>query len=541
MPEQPSAANHDSTANGAAGGAPPPPTAAGTQPAPDPESVVDRPLLLLAGTVVLGAVMVILDTTIIAVATESLSRQFDTSLSTISWVTTGYLLALAVVIPLAAWSCQRFGATRMWNTSLVLFTLGSALCGTAWSAGSLIAFRVLQGIGGGLIMPICMTLLAAAAGPKRLGRVMAIIGVPSLLAPVFGPVIGGLIVDNLDWRWIFFVNLPVGAIALLASLRVLPRDDRGSASQRLDIPGLLLVSPGLALLVFGLSEAGNGGGFGAARVVVSVVVGVVLVTAFVGYALRRRDGALLDMRLFRYRSFSVASVATLVIGAVLFAAMFLVPLYFQIVRGYSALEAGLYMAPQGLGAMVAMAIAGRVVDQRGARSVVPLGLLLTLLGTLMWTQVDGDTNSALLIVSLFVRGLGFGASMMPAMTAAYTSLPPVSVPQATTTLNILQRIGGSLATALVAVQLQHGITERIPTAGGAEDGATMLETAAQAGLPAPIANQIGEAFGETFWWVIGLSVIGFVASLFLPNAPASQAAGRQGLSLIQISQPTTTS
>ncbi|MBX6391761.1 MAG: DHA2 family efflux MFS transporter permease subunit, partial [Frankia sp.] len=497
--------------------------------APDPEAVIDRSLLLLAGTVVLGAIMVILDTTIIAVATESLSRQFDTSLSTISWVTTGYLLALAVVIPLAAWSCQRFGATRMWNISLVLFTLGSALCGAAWSVESLIVFRVLQGIGGGLIMPICMTLLAGAAGPKRLGRVMAIIGVPSLLAPVFGPVIGGLIVDNLDWRWIFFVNLPVGAIALLASLRVLPRDDRGSASQRLDLPGLLLVSPGLALLVFGLSEAGNSGGFGATRVVVSIVVGTVLVAAFVGYALRRRGNALLDLRLFSDRGFSVASVATFVIGAVLFAAMFLVPLYFQIVRGYSALEAGLYMAPQGLGAMVAMAIAGRVVDQRGARSVVPLGLLLTLLGTLLWTQVDGDTNSALLIVSLFVRGLGFGASMMPAMTAAYTSLAPASVPQATTTLNILQRVGGSLATALVAVELQHGITERIPAAAEAGGGATALEAAAaQGGLPAPIANQIGEAFGETFWWVIGLCVIGFVASLFLPNTPASQAAGGHG-------------
>ncbi|ETA01526.1 hypothetical protein CcI6DRAFT_03001 [Frankia sp. CcI6] len=461
----------------------------------------------------------ILDTTIVSVAIHALGNEFHTSLSTISWVTTGYLLALAVVIPLAGWSVERFGATRMWNISLALFVAGSALCGLAWSAGTLIAFRVLQGLGGGMIMPICMTLLAQAAGPQRIGRVMSIIGVPMLIAPVLGPVIGGLIVDHLSWRWIFYVNVPIGVLALFLSWRVLPRDDRGSAHHRLDLPGLALISPGLAALVYGLSEAGNGGGFGAAKVQVSIAVGVVLLAGFVVHALRR-DGALLDMRLFGDRVFSIASVTTFVIGAMLFGAMFLLPLYYQVARGQSASDAGLLMAPQGLGAMISMAIAGRVSDRRGARSVVPLGMVLALLGTLLFTQVDAHTNEVLLAFSLFVRGLGFGATMMPAMGAAYATLGQAAVPRATTTLNILQRVGGSLATALVAVELQHAIASRLPGVGG--EGA--LAESAGVKLPGPVADKVAEAFGVTFWWVVALTAVGFVASLFLPGRPAATVA-----------------
>ncbi|WP_410173551.1 DHA2 family efflux MFS transporter permease subunit [Frankia nepalensis] len=481
---------------------------------------LDPALLKLSATVMLGAMMVILDTTIVSVAIHALGSEFETSLSTISWVTTGYLLALAVVIPLAGWSVERFGATRMWNLSLSLFILGSALCGLAWSAEALVVFRVLQGFGGGMIMPICMTLLAQAAGPQRMARVMSIIGVPTLLAPVLGPVIGGVIVDNLSWRWIFYVNLPVGALALFLSWRMLPRGDRGSAHHRLDVPGLALVSPGLAALVFGLSEAGNDGGFGTAKVQVSIAVGVVLLVGFVVHALRRAD-PLLDMRMFRNRAFSLASVATFVIGAMLFGAMFLLPLYYQVVRGQSAMDAGLMLVPQGIGVMLTMPLAGRIADRRGAGYVVPVGMVLTLLGTIAFTQVDGHTSEVLLAACLFVRGLGFGAAMMPSMGAAFETLAPSEVPRATTTLNILQRVGGSVATALVAVWLQRGIASRLPGVDAAENA---LSVSAGAKLPDQIADRVGEAFGATFWWIIGLSVLGFVASLFLPRRPAPPAA-----------------
>ncbi|WP_007517548.1 DHA2 family efflux MFS transporter permease subunit [Pseudofrankia saprophytica] len=497
--------------------APPP---ANTAPGPDTDKL-DPALLRLAGTVMLGAIMVILDTTIVSVAIHDLGSEFDTSLSTISWVTTGYLLALAVVIPLAGWAVERFGAFRMWNISLALFVIGSALCGLAWSAPVLVLFRVLQGLGGGMIMPICMTLLAQAAGPQRMGRVMSIIGVPTLIAPVLGPVIGGLIVDNLSWRWIFYVNLPIGVLALFLSWRVLERSDHGASHHRLDVPGLALISPGLAALVYGLSEAGNSGGFGATKVQVAIPLGVVLLAGFVVHAVRRAD-PLLDMKMFRNRSFSVASIATFVIGAMLFGAMFLLPLYYQVARGQSAMAAGLLLAPQGLGAMIAMPLAGKISDRRGPGYVVPVGMAVTLLGTLVFTQVDAHTNEVVLALSLFVRGLGFGAAMMPAMGAAYQTLAPTDVPKASTTLNILQRVGGSLATALVAVELQRGIASRLPSLAGG-DGALAASSAQK--LPEAIADKVGAAFGATFWWIIGLSAVGFVSSLLLPRHPARPAHG----------------
>src|ERR1700754_91772 len=186
------------------------------------DSGLDRALLRLASVVVLGTIMSILDTTIVNVAIDTLGRELHSSLSTIQWVATGYLLALATVIPLSGWAMERFGGKRAWMTSVALFLCGSALCGLAWNTTSLIAFRVLQGFGGGMIMPIGQAILAQAAGPERMGRIMSVIGVPTLLGPTLGPVIGGLIVDNASWRWIFFVNLPVGTVALALAARVLP-------------------------------------------------------------------------------------------------------------------------------------------------------------------------------------------------------------------------------------------------------------------------------------------------------------------------------
>src|SRR5690349_993639 len=219
---------------------------------------MDRELRRLAAVVVLGTIMSILDTTIVNVAIETLGRDLHASLSSIQWVATGYLLALATVIPLTGWAMERFGGKRMWMISVTLFMAGSALCGLSWSVESLIVFRVLQGFGGGMILPIGQAILAQAAGPQRMGRVMSVIGVPTLLGPVLGPVIGGLIVDHFSWRWIFFVNLPVGAIALALAYRILPRAER-VGNTRLDVRGMLLLSPGLALLIYGLSQVGTAG------------------------------------------------------------------------------------------------------------------------------------------------------------------------------------------------------------------------------------------------------------------------------------------
>jgi EmrB/QacA subfamily drug resistance transporter len=493
-----------------------PPSAPADTPSLNP--IRDPVLRSLALVVILGAVMSILDTTIVNVAIETLSRELHTTLSTIQWVTTGYLLALAIVIPLSGWAIERFGARHMWMVSLTLFTLGSALCGVAWSAQSLIFFRILQGLGGGMIMPVGQTVLARAAGPQRIGRVMSVLGVPMLIAPVLGPVLGGLIVDNVTWRFIFFVNVPVGAVVLLLSARILVHDPSHEAG-RLDILGVALLSPGLALLVYGLSEAGGGQGFGSTTVIGCLAIGATLIVAFVLHALRV-ERPLLEMRLFRDRSFAMANLTTFIFGAGLYAGMFLLPLYYQVVRGESALAAGLLLAPQGIGAMISMPLGGRLTDRVGALWVVPIGMGVFLVATLTFTQLTPSSDYAWLAFSLFVRGLGMGWVMMPATAAAYANLSHAVIPRATTTINIIMRVGGSFGTALVAVVLQRQIANRLPHLSG------ILSQGLPAGiksLPHGVATKLSDSFGYSFWVVVVVTAVGLGGSLLLPrHSPRSR-------------------
>ena len=482
------------------------------------EHGIDRATLVLSSVVILGAIMSILDVTIVNVAIDTLSRDFRTSLSTIQWVTTGYLLALSTVIPLSGWAMSRFGAKRVWIAAVALFVAGSAACGLSWSIESLITFRVLQGLGGGMIMPVSQAVLAEAAGPHRMGRVMSIIGVPMLLGPVVGPVLGGWIVQDFSWRWIFFVNVPIGAVALTLAARILPRVDPDRALH-LDIRGLLLLSPGLALFVYGLSEAGSSGGFRDTRAMLGISIGAVLVALFIWHGLARGRTALLDLRLFRHRSFAAATATAFLFGIALFGSMILLPLYYQVVRGEGALNAGLLLAPQGLGAAMAMPIAGRLTDRLGAGRIVPFGITFALLGTIAYAQIGADTPYWLLSVSLWVRGIGLGSTMMPAMAAAYAALARSDVPRASTTLNIIQRVGGSVGTAVLAVYLAQQIRGAAPGAGGSAGMGNLgaIPPAVRAQLAGPLAD----AFGQAFWLSLGLTAVAYIPAFFLPRKPST--------------------
>jgi EmrB/QacA subfamily drug resistance transporter len=470
-------------------------------------NTLDREILVLGGVVVVGTIMAILDATIVNVAIPTLGRDFHTSISTIQWVMTGYLLAFASVIPLTGWASERFGAKQVWIAALLLFMTGSALAGSAWSIESLIAFRVLQGIGGGLLMPVGQTILAQAAGPQRIGRVMSVVGVPMLLAPVFGPVIGGAIVDQVSWRWIFFVNLPVGALAVLLAWRLLP-EAATRLGQRLDVRGLALLSPGLAIFVYGMSEAGAAGGFTSVRAVTGIALGLALVALFAVHAWRRRRAALIDLSLLARRAFAAAAATNLLVGIALFGALILLPLYFQAVRGESPLATGLLLMPQGIGAALAMPIAGRLTDEIGARLVIPAGVVLALAGTAGYTQVDADTSYVFLAGSLFVIGLGLGATIVPSMAVAYQAVPREAVAQATSTINVIQRIAGSVGTALLAVVLQRSIRGSL--------GVDSLAEVSRVGR-AQAAPALADAFGTSFWVAFGLVAAALVPALLLPR------------------------
>ncbi|RFS81534.1 DHA2 family efflux MFS transporter permease subunit [Actinomadura spongiicola] len=473
---------------------------------------IDPQLRNLAIVVVLGAIMTVLDGTIVNVAIASLGRDFGTSLSTVHWVVTGYTLALSMAIPLTGWSVWRFGARTMWLVSIGVFVSGSLLCGLAWSIPTLIAFRVLQGVGGGMLLPVGQMMLAREAGPERMGRVMSIVSVPAMLAPVLGPLLGGVILDDLNWRWMFFVNVPFCALALVAALRMLPRDTERSGDARLDVVGILLLCPGLAALVYGLSEAGNGTSLTGARFLFSVSAGAVLVAAFVAHALRIRDGALIDLRPLGTRAFTTATGGLFLYSGAMFGVMILVPLFAGIVRGDSALDAGWLLAPMGLGAMMTMSVSGRLSDRYGGRRFAVGGVLCVLAGVLALTGIGPGTGRAMIMVAMFGVGLGHGLIAPCLLSMAYQGLPRTAVPAATTGANILIRVGSSFGTAVVAVILQIAIRDEIPGTSG-----NLPEAAERHATDTP--TLLTSAFTGTFWWVAAILLISLFPILAIPRRP----------------------
>src|SRR5436190_446531 len=363
----------------------------------------------IAAVVVIGAILSILDTTIVNVALDTLSRDLHSPLADIQWVATGYMLALAAVIPVSGWAAGRFGAKRLWVASVVLFTLGSALSGLAWSTETLGVFRT-----------------------------------------------------------------------------------------KLDRVGLGLLALGVPLFVYGLAEIGQSGGLAAPQAYGPLIVGAALVAVFVAHALRVEE-PLLNVRLFRSASFSAAAVTTFVLGACLFGAMIIMPLYFQLVRGEDAVTTGLLLIPQGVGAAMAMPLAGRFSDRVGGGRVALAGLAVTLVTTLPFIALQADTSYLLISAAMIGRGLGIGLTMMPAMTAAYARLRPEDIAHATPQLNVLQRVGGSIGTALLTVVLQHGLTAGAHTPAAAAD-----------------------AFGHTYLWVMALTAVAAIPAFVLARSESAE-------------------
>ncbi len=436
--------------------------------AADPNKI-PRHVWIISGVAMLGAVMSILDTTIVNVALATLSSDLHSTLTQIQWVITGYMLALAAVIPVTGWASRRFGAKPVFLISLSLFTVGSLLCGLATSTTELIFFRVLQGCGGGMIMPLAQIIMADAAGPKRMGRVMALVAVPMMLAPTLGPLVGGVLIQSLSWHWIFFVNIVVGAFAIPLAFRLLPSPAKGQdRTEALDFLGLALMSTGLVGITYGLAEAGTYDSFTNAHVWVPVLVGAVLVAAFAVHALRIKN-PLLDLRLYRRSHFSAASLVMFALGAAVFGAMILMPLYWQELRGYSVIDTGLLTGPQGLGMAITMPLAGRMTDRYGGGPVALVGVIATAIFTIPFALIGAHTSVAFLCVAMLLRGAAMGSSFMPAMTAAFAALKRSEVSHATPQLNVLNRVGGSVGTTILAVVLANALrgTHTASAAAGA--------------------------------------------------------------------------
>ncbi|GAB3492684.1 efflux MFS transporter permease [Flexivirga lutea] len=508
---------------------------------------IDGAVLKVAGVVVLGAIMSILDITVVNVALPTFQRVFagggdPIAYSTVAWTVTAYTLALATVIPLTGWAADRFGTKRLYILAILLFTIGSALCATAGSIEVLIGFRVLQGLGGGMLMPLGMTILTHAAGPKRMGRLMAILGVPMLLGPIGGPILGGYLIEHASWHWIFLINVPIGIVAMVYAWFAL-ENDSPTPSESFDFVGMLMMSPGLALFLFGVSSIPTDG-FGSAKVLITGIIGLILILLFIRHTFKPQH-PLLDLRLFKNRLLSLSTITMFLFVAAFFGGLLLVPTYFQAVRGESTFDSGLLVAAQGIGAMITMPLAGSLVDKMPVGRIVPFGLVGIIVGMFMLTQIDENTSYWYILPVLFLMGLGMGGTMMPIMTSALKTLKSHEIARGSTLINIVQQIGSSVGVAVLStvltdrqkashyVQLGQAIQERAQhKPNPLPPTHDQLQAIAQAGgmkqFMAHALHDLAGSFSTTFWVAAVLCLLTVIPAMMLPRKPLPEpAAGEE--------------
>ncbi|GGU94519.1 multidrug resistance protein B [Actinomadura cremea] len=475
--------------------------------------------MTIALVLVLGSIMISLDMTVVNVAVSRLSQEFTAPLATIQWVATGYSLALGAVMPTTAWAVGRFGARRLYLGAIAAFGAASVLAGLAWNIESLIAFRVLQGFSGGLVMPVGMTILLRAANRDELGRAMSTMGLAILVGPLAGPVLGGWLIDEVSWRWMFFINAPITVAVVLLAARLFPRDVPGER-RPLDVVGLLLLSPGLAVLMYGVTSGGERGDFAAPSVLVPLLAGAALVAGFVVRALTSAN-PLIDLRPFRDRTFATATATLSLFATGYFGSMLLLPLYLQVVRGESATMAGLLGIPFALGSGVAMQIAGRITDRVPPGRTVPVAVAMGLTGfALFAAQLSADAPYWALCATMALMGAGGGATMMPAITAATRGMSHAQAPAASTTVNLINTTSGAIGTALASVVLATRMDDLVPAAG--EGGALQAVHALGADARAAIAGPLAGTFQHTYLFAVAVIALAIVPALLLPRRRAER-------------------
>lgn len=399
---------------------------------------------------VFGMFMNLLDLTIVNVAVPVLAFELDASAQEVQWVVTAYLLAVAVAIPVSGWAGDRFGTKLLFVLALAFFTIGSALCAVAWNIESLIVFRGLQGLGGGLLMPVSQTMVFRAFPQQERSKAAGILIVPTTFAPASGPLVGGIILDYLAWPWIFLVNIPVGVIGIVLALAFL-REQREDAPGRIDIPGLMLASGGLAVFLYGLAEAGERG-FGDPVVLGFGGAGLALLAIFVLVELRTEE-PLIDVRLFANRLFALANASQAVAFMGFSATLFLLPLILQLERGMSPFESGLATFPQAIGVMVMAPLLARIYPIVGPRRLVAVGLLAASATTVPLILMDLETDLWWVRGTMFARGVGFSMMLVPLQTAAFAQISMADTGRATAALNATRQVAQSFGVAIIATVL----------------------------------------------------------------------------------------
>ncbi|MFT8318916.1 MAG: MDR family MFS transporter [Sporolactobacillus sp.] len=420
-------------------------------------------IMAISLILVLGALAPMLDTTMANIAVNSIVADFHTTVSTVQWVITAYVLAMGIEVPIAGWAADWISGKKLYLWSLVLFMIGSVISGISGTVWLLVIGRVVQGVGAGIIVPTLTTLIVRASGGQSLGKLMSVVGLPAVLAPILGPTIGGLIIEKLNWHWIFYINVPIVVISMALLLWKSPEFLPTTRGKKLDLISIALFTGIFTELILGITKLSTTGSFFHSNVIIPIAIGFGLLIVYVVYALLWPKRALINLSLFKVPNFSASSLLLVMSGITINGAMLLLPLYYQNIKGISVIWTGIYLIPQGIGMLLTRSQVGKITDRFGARWIVLVSIIVSILGTLPFAFADGGTNKWLLIAALFVRGAAQGGMFIPIMTDVYIGLPKEQISQATISTRMLQNIGGAFGTAILATVVQHSLTGEIPS------------------------------------------------------------------------------
>lgn len=395
--------------------------------------------------IILGMFMVSLDGSVLNVAMPGIVKYFGSTLSTMQWTITGYALALAAVIPLAGWITDRFGAKRIFIIVMGLFTTGSFLCSLATSPSQLIIFRIIQGIGGGMVIPIGLATIYHLAPKEKLGSLMGLLGMPLLLAPAIGPVVSGYILQYSSWQWIFRINLPIGIIAILINIKYLPDFHRKTVPS-LDILGMLLAPIAFAMLVYGVNEGSKS--WTSINTITGLIVGGVALIIFIFVELHQKQ-PLIELRVFGVSQFTRGIIVLWTFQIIFFSILILAPLFLQYVKGYSSLRTGFMLLPQALAMSIMMPISGQLFDKIGAKYLAFIGTILAAVVLFMLSRISADTSVAYIVTCLIMLGVAGGLTVMPLNTHILNVAPENLVSRVTPLTGAFQQIILSFATVIM--------------------------------------------------------------------------------------------
>lgn len=457
-----------------------------------------KEVLSAAWAIALGAIAPMLDSTMVNIAIDQLTKNFHTTLSIIQWAITGYVLALAIAVPIAGWLMNRFDGKKIFIGAVILFGVTSVLAGISWNVTSFIVFRLLQGFTAGIITPLMSTLLVKTAGPENIGRVMAIVSTPMIFGPILGPVLGGFIIQAASWRWIFFINVFIILIAAPLMMRTLPNFEPFNRKSKLDIFGILDLSAMSAALIYGITKAADHATFKNSESLIWTGLGLLFLIVYIVYDYRKQHVTVLPLTIFSHRSFKASSVGLFFANIAIMGPMLILPLFFQNFRHFSAMEAAIALIPQGLGMLVTRPLIGKLIDKLGAKYVVIVSLIISLIGTIPLVFVTDKTSMVWIALILFIRGTSFGGINLPLTSDAYTGLADEELPDAGVGINIIENLGSSFGSAIIATVV-----------------ATVLQ-----GVQPTITHELSAYHAGFLFSVIALALI-FIPSIFLTNKTKS--------------------